>query len=225
MLQPGYLQPRFNGNVRVGLLVPGILLDFNNLLTVIIGCGQMILDGNGDPQECRDLAGEIIGAADRASNLTRQLLAFGRRQIMRPKVVEVNDLMSELAKVLHRVLAENIQLEVCPAPARCFINADPGRIEQVLMNLVVNSRDALPKGGRISIGTAVVDVAEGRSGRVSNPSHTFSLRLPMMATAWIQPTMIHIFKPFFTTKERAKGTGLGLSTVYGIVNVPTDCKN
>lgn len=85
----------------------------------------MILDGNGDPQECRDLAREIIGAADRASNLTSRLLAFGPRQIMRPKVVEVNDLMSELAKMLRQVLAENIQLEGCPAPARCFINADP----------------------------------------------------------------------------------------------------
>jgi signal transduction histidine kinase/CheY-like chemotaxis protein len=201
----------------VGLLAAGIAHDFNNLLTVVIGSGQMIRDSQGDPAESVGLADEIIGAADRASNLTRQLLAFGRRQILRPKVVEVNSLVSELSKMMRRLLGEHIQLDVVPAPVGCFINADPGQIEQVLMNLVVNSRDALAKGGRITIGTAPVELTEGQFGAGFHPGRYVMLTVTDNGHGMDEATMNHIFEPFFTTKERAKGTGLGLSTVYGIV--------
>jgi two-component system, cell cycle sensor histidine kinase and response regulator CckA len=200
----------------VGLLAAGIAHDFNNLLTVIIGSGQMIRDCT-DPTESRELAGEIIDAAGRASSLTSQLLAFGRRQILRPKILEIGGLIADLSKILRRLLGEHIQLEVIPAPADCFINADPGQIEQVLMNLVVNSRDALPKGGRIIIGTAPVQLTEGQLGTGVPRGPYVKITVTDNGHGIDEATMSHIFEPFFTTKERAQGTGLGLSTVYGIV--------
>ncbi len=201
----------------LGLLSAGIAHDFNNLTTVIIGSGQMILDDPGAAVLCSELAGEIMTAAQRASNLTRQLLAFARRQILRPKVLEMNTLVSDLAKMLGRLVGEHIRMEVIPSREKCFVNADPGQIEQVLMNLVVNSRDALAKGGTISIAISPVELAGDRFGPAFPPGPYVRLAVADDGHGMDESTMSHIFEPFFTTKGRANGTGLGLSTVYGIV--------
>jgi signal transduction histidine kinase len=201
----------------LGLLAAGIAHDFNNLTTVIIGGAQIILDANGEAETCREMADEIITAGERASNLTRQLRAFARRQVLRPKVLEMNALVADLAKMLSRLIGEHVRLEFIPAPEKCFIHADPGQIEQVLMNLAVNSRDVMPKGGKITIATSLVQLADDRFGPGVQPGPHVMLTVRDDGHGMDAATMSHIFDAFFTTKGGAKGTGLGLSTVYGIV--------
>ena len=190
----------------LGRLAGGVAHDFNNLLTVIEGYARMLRDepdlAQADAVEYID---EIIRAANRASELTRQLLAFSRRQSSQPRSLDLNDLVRRTSGMLRRVIGEDIQLEtdLCTEPSQIF--ADPSQIDQVLMNLVVNARDAMPGGGRIRITTAFRDP-------------TVELRVTDHGSGIPPEVMARMFEPFFTTKESGKGTGLGLSLVHAIIS-------
>ena len=201
----------------VGRLAGGIAHDFNNLLTAILGYGDLMLPKLHDPT-LRGKMQEIRKAAERASALTRQLLAFSRKQVLVPEVVPVAGLIEELSKMLRRLIGEDIELVTLLAPTAA-VRADPGQLEQVLMNLAVNARDAMPRGGKLTIevGLLTPDDAFGKE-------HPDVPRGPLVVVA-VTDTGVgmdpevrkHIFEPFFTTKELGRGTGLGLATVYGIV--------
>jgi two-component system cell cycle sensor histidine kinase/response regulator CckA len=203
----------------VGRLAGGVAHDFNNILTVIIGYAQMIL---GDMPLLHPLRGpidEIYKAADRAAELTRQLLAFSRHHVSETKIINLNDLLSDLKKMLGRLIGEDIQLTLSLCKEAVLLRADPGRLEQVIMNLAVNARDAMPGGGKLNIATSpfVVDVRFARI-HPSLPSGPYvMLSVNDSGVGMSADLQSHIFEPFFTTKEKGKGTGLGLSTVYGIV--------
>jgi len=203
----------------VGQLAGGVAHDFNNLLTVISGYAAMLLDGLPPGAETRDSVGEIARAADRAAALTSQLLAFSRRQMILPKVISLNDLLRNLQKMLRRLIGEDIALELTLNPATESILADPGWIEQVVVNLAVNARDAMPEGGKLIIRTANRHFDKPESTDRLGVAVGQYVELTVMDTgSGIAPDVLpRIFEPFFTTKERGKGTGLGLSTVYGIV--------
>ncbi|MCI0379409.1 MAG: ATP-binding protein [Gemmataceae bacterium] len=203
----------------IGRLAGGVAHDFNNLLCVINGYSELLLNKfvAGDPNA--ELVQEILKAGERASHLTRQLLAFSRRQVCLPTSVNLNDLIKNLEKMLARIIGEDIELLTVLAPKVNPINADPGQIEQVLMNLVVNARDAMEHGGKLKIGTGDFDADEE-----FNKEHP---DIPVGAYATLEITdtgsgmspdvLAHLFEPFFTTKGVGKGSGLGLATVYGIV--------
>src|SRR6185295_5094138 len=203
----------------VGRLAGGISHDFNNLLTVILGYTDISKRSltEGDPL-FRNLE-EISKASERAASLTRQLLAFSRKQVMQPKVFDMNIVVSDLRKMLRRVIGEDIEVRVTAESDLGNIKADPVQLEQVLMNLVVNARDAMPKGGKLSIETANVYLDESYSqDHVSVvPGHYVMLAISDTGCGMDEETRQRIFEPFFTTKEQGKGTGLGLSMVYGIV--------
>jgi PAS domain S-box-containing protein len=203
----------------VGQLAGGVAHDFNNLLTVIITYAELLLaDRNEDKELSHDLH-EILGAAERAAGLTRQLLAFSRRQLLQPKIVDLSQLTRDLQKMLGRLLPENIELVTNLATPLGCVSADAGQIEQVILNLVVNARDAMPDGGRIVIETADVEL-DGDSPLLppaSNGGAFVVLSVTDTGHGMDEETRLKIFDPFFTTKEPGKGTGLGLSTVYGIV--------
>ena len=203
----------------VGQLAGGVAHDFNNLLGVIIGYSELLMREVPDDSRERKRAEEIKRAADRAAALTRQLLAFSRRQVLQPKVLDLNEVVPEVEKMLRRLITENIQIVTVADASLGRVRADAGQIEQVLMNLAINARDAMPTGGRLVIETGNVELdetyvrthPEAHAGRyvmlaVSDSGHGMDAR-----------TMSRIFEPFFTTKEEGKGTGLGLATVYGIV--------
>jgi CheY-like chemotaxis protein len=203
----------------VGRLAGGIAHDFNNLLTVISGSAELASAGlsEGDPL-CLELQ-EIRQAAERAAALTRQLLAFSRRQMMKPEVLSLSRMVLGMRGMLQRLLGEDIDLDVVATEAGASVLADPGQIEQVVMNLAVNARDAMPAGGRLTIETREVeldqaDVAAHPSLR-SGP-HVL-LSVADTGIGMDEETRARLFEPFFTTKEVGKGTGLGLATVYGIV--------
>jgi PAS domain S-box-containing protein len=201
----------------IGRLAGGIAHDFNNVLTAILGFTELLLDRVQDPGLVADLK-EIKDAGDRAGRLTRQLLAFSRKQIMAPQVLDLNKVMTELHKMLERVIGEDIELVVAPESSLATIKADPGQVEQLLMNLAVNSRDAMPKGGRLTIRTANVEVdadfARSHPGAVTGEYASIAVQ----DTGHGIPVELleRVFEPFFTTKPLGKGTGLGLATVYGI---------
>jgi len=202
----------------VGQLAGGVAHDFNNLLTVISGYSELVLSGLGQGDDNRLKIEEIKRAADRASTLTRQLLAFSRKQVLQPKLFDLNHLVTDMSKMLRRLIGENIEMTTVigqEAP----INADPGQIEQVLMNLVVNARDAMPNGGRLTVETARVEIDDAyASTHLSvKPGPYVMLAVSDTGSGIDTETQKHIFEPFFTTKEQGKGTGLGLSMVYGIV--------
>jgi len=202
----------------VGRLAGGIAHDFNNLLSAILGYGDLMLPKLHDPTLRAKLM-EIRKAAERAAALTRQLLAFSRKQVLVPEVVVVGTLISDLSKMLRRLIGEDIEL-VAEAPARpAFVRVDPGQLEQVLMNLAVNARDAMPRGGRLTIEVASVEPDE--AFRRAHPDAPAGPQVVISVTdtgVGMDPEVrAHLFEPFFTTKERGKGTGLGLATVYGIV--------
>lgn len=201
----------------VGRLAGGVAHDFNNLLTVITGYCQMMLDGL-DPQTAMaaDLQ-QVLKAADRATALTRQLLAFSRRQMVQPKVIEADSLVREMVPIVKRVGGENVQLEVVTCAPGTRIRVDPGNLEQVVLNLVANGRDAMPNGGAIRIETRTVDMEPGSSHPSFLPAEYFVLEVTDHGIGMTEETISHLFEPFFTTKERGRGTGLGLSTSYGIV--------
>jgi two-component system cell cycle sensor histidine kinase/response regulator CckA len=191
----------------VGRLAGGVAHDFNNLLTVIRSYSTILLAAlEGDRR--REDVEEIAAAAERAAALTRQLLAFSRRQVMQPQALGLNAVITDIEKMLRRLIGEDIALVTRFDPKLWLVHADPGQIEQVVMNLAVNARDAMPNGGRLTIETANVQ-RDGRSYVMIAMSDTGVGMTPEVRS--------HLFEPFFTTKERGKGTGLGLSTVYGIV--------
>lgn len=200
----------------VGRLAGGVAHDFNNLLTVIGGYSALLLRNLPGDSKFRYQVQEIEKAAERASSLTRQLLAFSRKQILRPRVVDLNSIVTDLVKMLHRLIGEDINLHTILQPDMASIKVDPGQIEQVILNLVVNARDAMPKGGKLTIETKNVFVTEW-DNKVAPGGAYAMLSVTDTGCGMDQETQARIFEPFFTTKEPGKGTGLGLSTVYGIV--------
>jgi PAS domain S-box-containing protein len=202
----------------IGRLAGGIAHDFNNLLMVISGYSEFLLERLGPDQTLRGPAKEIATAAERATSLTRQLLAFSRKQMLTPKVLDLNAVVTENLKMLTRLIGEDIDLVMIPGPELGAVKADPGQVEQVILNLAVNARDAMPQGGRLTIETANVtlDEAYARVHSPVQPGEYTMLAITDTGVGMDSDTQSHIFEPFFTTKG-PKGTGLGLSTVYGIV--------
>lgn len=202
----------------VGRLAGGVAHDFNNLLTVIRLNTEIIMDGF-DPNDPRSSdVMQIRNAAERASSLTRQLLAFSRKQILQPRVLDMNSVVATVEPMLRRLIGEDITIS-SQCNARGYVVADPGQLEQVLVNLVVNARDAMPQGGRISIETrnAVLDETYTSEHAPVMAGHYVMLAVTDTGVGMTHETKEHAFDPFFTTKEAGKGTGLGLATVYGIV--------
>jgi PAS domain S-box-containing protein len=202
----------------IGRLAGGIAHDFNNLLMVISGYSEFLLERVGADPEMRGHTREIANAAERATSLTRQLLAFSRKQMLDPKIVDLNSVVSENVKMLTRLIGEDIDLVMVPGQDIGAVKADPGQIEQVIMNLAVNARDAMPKGGKLTIETANVtlDANYARFHAPVKPGDYVMLAISDTGMGMDAETQAHIFEPFYTTKG-LKGTGLGLSTVYGIV--------
>ena len=202
----------------IGRLAGGIAHDFNNLLMVISGYSEFLLERLGPDPRLRGPAQEISNATRRATSLTRQLLAFSRKQILAPKVLDLNEVVTENLKMLTRMIGEDIDLVMVPGPALGAVRADPGQIDQVIMNLAVNARDAMPQGGKLTIETANVTLDDNfaRTHAPVVPGDYVMLSISDTGVGMDGETQSRIFEPFFTTKG-AKGTGLGLSTVYGIV--------
>jgi CheY-like chemotaxis protein len=212
----------------MGRLAGGVAHDFNNVLTAIQGYTRLLLDdfAEDDPDSwpsgemIRSDLGEISRSADRAAALTEQLLIFSRKQVMQPRVLDLNDLLGNLQKMLRRLIGEDIDLVTALDPHLGTIKADPGQIEQVILNLAVNARDAMPYGGRLTFETANVDIDEINLWVHSEAQAGPFVRLSVTDTGigMSEEVKAHLFEPFFTTKEEGKGTGLGLATAYSIVH-------
>jgi len=203
----------------VGRLAGGIAHDFNNLLTVITGYSELMLSQLEERSPLVKEVEEIKRAGERASSLTQQLLAFSRRQVLQPRVIDLNEVVSRVEKMLRRLIGEDVELRTVPGAGLWSVKADPGQIEQVLVNLVVNARDAMPGGGVLTIETGNVFLDEEYSlGHLpARSGHYVMLAVSDTGVGMDERTKSQVFEPFFTTKESGKGTGLGLSTVYGIV--------
>jgi PAS domain S-box-containing protein len=203
----------------IGRLAGGVAHDFNNLLTVIAGYSRWMLDDLPPDSPFTESASEILLAANRAAVLTNQLLAFSRNQVIQPIIVDLNHLVAELDQMLRRVIGEDIELVASMSPDLGRVKADPGQIEQVILNLVINARDAMPTGGKVLVETSNVEI-DGEHARMRldcPPGSYVMLAVSDTGCGFDENVRAHIFEPFFTTKETGKGTGLGLSTVYGIV--------
>ncbi|MGA2198299.1 MAG: PAS domain S-box protein [Bryobacteraceae bacterium] len=203
----------------VGRLAGGVAHDFNNMLTVISGYNRMILDELSALDPLRGYAEEVLKAADRAGALTNQLLAFSRRQIMRPRVVGVNAVLAQTEKMLRRLIGEDVELVMRLDPGAGNIKADPGHVEQAVVNLAINARDAMPLGGRLTIESENVTLDENytRTHMGVKPGEFVLIAVSDTGHGMDAETRRRIFEPFFTTKEKGKGTGLGLATVYGMI--------
>ena len=219
-------QKRLEANVlqmqkieTVGMLAGGIAHDFNNLLSVIRGYTELGLEeARGDEAQRKNLE-EILRASRQAAALTSQLLAFSRKQILQPEILDINDVLRETSKMLERLIGENIELHLLPHPELAQVSADRGQVQQIIMNLAVNARDAMPDGGKLVVetGHAVFDEEYVRGHFPALPGKYVMLAVSDSGAGMDAATQARIFEPFFTTKEKGKGTGLGLSTVYGIV--------
>ncbi|HSM00661.1 MAG TPA: PAS domain S-box protein [Candidatus Limnocylindria bacterium] len=203
----------------VGRLAGGIAHDFNNLLTAIIGYTDLLLMDLPEGELAHREVLEIRKAGDRAASLTRQLLAFSRRQVLQPKVLDLNQVVTDMEKMLRRLIGENIELVTSLADDLGYVRADPGQIEQVIVNLAVNARDAMRNGGRLILVTSKMEIGESYASRHDpvQPGSYVILAVTDTGVGMDEHTMSRLFEPFFTTKEVGKGTGLGLATVYGIV--------
>lgn len=203
----------------VGMLAGGVAHDFNNLLTIITGYSQLILNNLRENDPNRHSAEQIMKAGERAAALTKQLLAFSRRQVLQPRVLDLNKLVTSLGSMLQRLIGEDIDLRLALTPDLGRVSADPGQMEQVIMNLVVNARDAMPKGGVLTLETANVRLDNGYAQRriAVKPGVYVMLAVSDNGSGMDTATKTRLFEPFFTTKGSGKGTGLGLSTVFGIV--------
>ena len=202
----------------VGRLAGGVAHDFNNLVTAINGYALMLLKNMPHDDARRGDIQEILTAGDRAAALTRQLLAFSRKQILKPVTMDLNEAIEGASKMLGRLIGEDIKFEVRLASSPCLAKLDPGQIDQVLMNLAINARDAMNKGGELSITTEIVEMTQTWSARHGvKPGKVIKLSITDNGTGMTPEVKKHLFEPFFTTKDASKGTGLGLATVYGIV--------
>ena len=203
----------------LGRLAGGVAHDFNNLLTIMQGFSEMIVSSLDPSAAGRTYAKEVLKAVERASGLTRQLLAFSRKQVLEPRVVNLNELVSNLEKMLQRLIGEDVNLFTKLDPHLGLVKADPTQVEQVVMNLSVNARDAMSEGGSLTIETANVELDElyARQSADLRPGRYVLLSVNDTGTGMDQATLAKLFEPFFTTKAPGKGTGLGLSIVYGIV--------
>jgi PAS domain S-box-containing protein len=204
----------------VGRLSGGIAHDFNNILGVIIGYGEILEERLEASNTLRPCADEILQAGRRAATLTRQLLAFSRQQVLAPRVLELNAVITDIQKMLRRVIGEDIELDTKLSADLGRVKADQGQIEQVILNLAVNARDAMPRGGKFTIATENTEldaIAVRRYSYPVKPGLYVLLSVSDTGTGMTSETQAHIFEPFFTTKEKGKGTGLGLATVYGVV--------
>ena len=203
----------------VGRLAGGVAHDFNNLLTVILGYSQILAEGVPAGSRLADSTAQIKSAADKASGITRQLLAFSRKQVLSPRVINLNDIMLNLDSLLRRLIGEDIEVLTVPDNGLGSVRADPGQIEQVIMNLALNARDAMPCGGKLTLETsnAQLDESYSRRHQPAEPGRYVMLAVSDTGHGMSAETQARIFEPFYTTKEVGKGTGLGLSMVYGIV--------
>lgn len=203
----------------IGRLAGGIAHDFNNMLSVILGYGERLLDGLPPADPLRDDARQIVESARRSASLTRQLLAFSRRQTLQPEVLDLNAVARSLNDVLRRLIGEHIELELVLADDLCRVLADPGQIEHVIINLAINARDAMPQGGKLVIQTAniVLDETDVQTQVGLMPGAHAMLVVSDTGCGMDRDTLKQVFEPFFTTKEKGKGTGLGLPTAYGII--------
>jgi nitrogen-specific signal transduction histidine kinase/ActR/RegA family two-component response regulator len=201
----------------VGRLAGGVAHDFNNSLGVILGYTELLMRQAGEAQ--RGKLQEILKATHRAAGLTHQLLAFSRKQVVDPKVLDLNTLLADLEKMLGRLIGEDVDLAIVPGADLGQVKADPGQLEQVVMNLCVNARDAMPDGGLLRLETANADVDAGHAAQaeIMAPGRYVMLAVSDTGSGIEKEILPKIFEPFFTTKEEGKGTGLGLATVYGIV--------
>jgi signal transduction histidine kinase len=202
----------------VGRLAGGVAHDFNNLLTVITGYSDLLLSSRELKDSQRTALEEIRRSAERGGQLTHQLLAFSRRQPMQARALRIDDLVLQMERMLRRLIGEDVELVTIAASSE-GVYADPGRLEQVIMNLVVNARDAMPRGGKLTIETGSLRLGEGLAARQLGvpPGHYVTIFITDTGIGMDSETLSHLFEPFFTTKNPGRGTGLGLATVYGIV--------
>jgi PAS domain S-box-containing protein len=202
----------------IGRLAGGVAHDFNNILSIIMGHGELLLATAGADERSRNGLQQIRRAAERAASLTQQLLAFSRKQVLQPRVLDLNEVVGDVQRMLARVIGEDIDLIAKLHPSLAPVTVDPGQMEQVLMNLAINARDAMPHGGEIVMETSNVDVDPDRARDFDlAPGQYVMLKVTDTGHGMDPGTLGHIFEPFFTTKKMGKGTGLGLATVYGIV--------
>src|SRR5690242_17671824 len=205
----------------VGRLAGGVAHDFNNLLTVITGYSDLLLSGRDLPDAQRTALQEIRRSAERGGALTNQLLAFSRRQPMQTRIVHLNELVVQIERLLRRLIGEDVELITIPAATPDVVSADAGRLEQVLMNLAVNARDAMPSGGKLTIETGNAQLDEPALAKPLGlePGRFVTISITDTGTGMDAETQSHLFEPFFTTKSAPRGTGLGLATAYGIIQL------
>src|SRR3984957_3778125 len=203
----------------VGQLAGGVAHDFNNLLMLIQAHNEHLRDHLAADDPARKDALQIENAVTRAASLTAQLLTFSRKQVLRPEILDLNAVLADVGKMLHRLISENIEVHIVPASSPARVKADPGQIEQVILNLAVNSRDAMPAGGKLTIAVRKVELDENdsRNHEGAPAGKYIMLSVSDTGAGMDTETQAHIFEPFFTTKPPGKGTGLGLATVYGVV--------